>query len=117
MDELILNNAPGTGSWYDSEMVETTTSTESGFGHGGVIGSGLEKVVTEQVDPSPSKYVGPYEFVNLIWSDSSGEVITAMYVGIVYANYCALYGTLTRSGQACWPRLESASRARRWDHM
>ena len=98
LDELILNNAPGTGSWDDSEMVETTTSTESPFGHAGVIESGLEKVVTQQADPSPSKYVGPYEFVNLIWSDSSGEVITATYVGIVYANYCALYGTLTRSG-------------------
>lgn len=96
-DQSLLNKAPATGEWAVDTMIAKGVNPGTASGHGGFIHSGNDDVVTEAADPSPSVFVGASNFATLIWTDNSGETITATYSAILYGQYCSIEGVLSRT--------------------
>jgi len=96
--QRLLNNAPTAGQWTSGEIAAVgATNPGTSETHGGSAGSGQDTQISKETNPSSSTLVGPAVWANVIWRDNSGEVVTAEYSAIAYANYCEITGTLTRA--------------------
>jgi hypothetical protein len=95
-DQTLLNNAPGAGEFHVAAQIAKGVNPLTPIEHDGVVQSGQTALVTQAANPSSSNLVGTSNIATLIWRDS-GETITATYSAILYASYCSIEGTLTRT--------------------
>jgi hypothetical protein len=98
LDLSLLNNTAYTGFWSAGILGGPgKTNPATPRENGGAISSGGEDRVDYASYPASSNLVGPSSFGTLIWTDRSGETITATYELVAYVNYCSVEGTLTRA--------------------
>jgi hypothetical protein len=98
LDISLLNNAPGTGEWSLGVLGGPgPTNPAVPRENGGGITSGDLQRVDLTTNPASSSLIGPSSFGTLIWTDPTGETVTATYEAIANVHYCSIEGTMTRA--------------------